>query len=71
MKKADCPGLLESVPNETIPMHGRMIHGQKHGNLFQEPQLYDVHGRVSQVSSPSEALVADCCSLFAPLIEQA
>jgi len=71
MKKANCPGLLESVLNETIPMHGRMIHDQKHGNLFQEPQLYDVHGRVSQASSPSEALVADCCSLFALLIEQA
>ena len=71
MKKANCPGLLESVLNETIPMHGRMIHDQKHGNLFQEPQLYDVHGRVSQASSPFEALVADWCSLFALLIEQA
>ncbi|OCL13724.1 kynurenine 3-monooxygenase [Glonium stellatum] len=45
MRKADCPRLLDSVLNETIPMHGRMIHGEKHGNLFQEPQLYDVHGR--------------------------
>ena len=71
MKKANCPGLLESVLNETVPMHGRMIHGQKYGNLFQEPQLYDVHGRVSQASSPSEAPAADCCSFFALLIEQA
>ncbi|KAK3066857.1 kynurenine 3-monooxygenase, mitochondrial precursor, partial [Coniosporium uncinatum] len=45
MKHADCPGLLESVLAETIPMHGRMIHGQTNGQIWEESQTYDVHGR--------------------------
>ena len=37
----------ERVLNETIPMHGRMIHGRdSHGRLTEQPQEYDVHGRV-------------------------
>ncbi|KAK5202066.1 kynurenine 3-monooxygenase-like protein [Cryomyces antarcticus] len=45
MKNANCPGLVEAVLEETIPMFGRMIHGAKQGELFEESQSYDVHGR--------------------------
>ena len=38
--------LLEAVLAQTIPMHGRMIHDKdSNGNLTEETQLYDVHGR--------------------------
>lgn len=47
MRRAGCAGLLASVLAETIPMHGRMIHGRRHGELYDESQPYDVHGRVS------------------------
>lgn len=54
MKQSDCGGLLDDVLKITIPMHGRMIHGQrKNGKLFQEPQNYDAHGRV----------ICSCCRL--------
>ena len=47
MKQSNCDGLLDDVFKKTIPMHGRMIHGQrKNGKFFQEPQNYDAHGRV-------------------------
>jgi kynurenine 3-monooxygenase len=46
MRNANVPGLLDSILAETIPMHGRMIHGQKNGELFEESQAYDIHGRV-------------------------
>lgn len=40
--------LLDHVLAATIPMRGRMIHGKKaSGELYEEPQDYDVHGRVS------------------------
>ncbi|KAL8794337.1 MAG: hypothetical protein Q9195_003034 [Heterodermia aff. obscurata] len=46
MRAASADNLLDEVLDETIPMHGRMIHGRrKNGQLFQEPQAYDVHGR--------------------------
>ncbi|MCJ1484767.1 kynurenine 3-monooxygenase, mitochondrial precursor [Schaereria dolodes] len=46
MKLSRCEDLIESVLRETIPMHGRMIHGRrKTGELYQESQGYDVHGR--------------------------
>lgn len=46
MRHADSPALLESVLSETIPMYGRMIHGEdSKGALTEEAQLYDVHGR--------------------------
>lgn len=32
---------------ETIPMHGRMIHGKKAGELYEASQAYDAFGRVS------------------------
>lgn len=38
--------LLDHVLAATIPMRGRMIHGKKaSGELYEEPQDYDVHGR--------------------------
>lgn len=40
--------LLDHVLAATIPMRGRMIHGKKAGgDIYEEPQDYDVHGRVS------------------------
>ncbi len=48
MKHTQCSGLIDAVLGETIPMHGRMIHGRdKAGHLYQASQEYDVHGRVS------------------------
>lgn len=47
MKQANYPGLVDAILSETIPMYGRMIHGQKNGSLFEESQAYDIHGRVS------------------------
>ena len=47
MRNARADGLLDQILNETIPMHGRMIHGRhRDGHLYQESQTYDVHGRV-------------------------
>ncbi|KAL8779654.1 MAG: hypothetical protein Q9213_006845 [Squamulea squamosa] len=46
MRHAECEGLLNAILNESIPMHGRMIHGRgKGGELYEEPQLYDAQGR--------------------------
>ncbi|KAL8773235.1 MAG: hypothetical protein Q9209_001913 [Squamulea sp. 1 TL-2023] len=46
IRHARCESLLDSVLNESIPMHGRMIHGRgKGGELYEEPQLYDAQGR--------------------------
>lgn len=34
-------------------MRGRMIHGQKaSGGLYEEAQDYDIHGRVSCLTTP-------------------
>lgn len=42
--------LLDHVLAATIPMRGRMIHGRKaSGELYDEAQDYDVHGRVSRL----------------------
>lgn len=46
LRKANVSGLLESVMEETIPMHGRMIHGAKQGEIYEESQNYDIYGRV-------------------------
>lgn len=47
MRHARCEGLLDAVLSETIPMHGRMIHGQRpSGELYEESQQYDAQGRV-------------------------
>jgi len=56
MRKAGRPALLEAVLAETIPMHGRMIHGAKQGELYEESQQYDVYGRVSTWSLSSSAI---------------
>lgn len=40
--------LLDHVLAATIPMRGRMIHARKAGgDLYEEAQDYDIHGRVS------------------------
>ena len=47
IRNARCHGLLDEILKETIPMRGRMIHGQeKDGKLIHESQEYDPHGRV-------------------------
>jgi kynurenine 3-monooxygenase len=44
--------LLKNVLEETIPMRARMIHGKKvNGELYEESQDYDIHGRVSSIFS--------------------
>ncbi|KAI1077715.1 FAD/NAD(P)-binding domain-containing protein [Whalleya microplaca] len=46
MRHADQQELLDHVFSATIPMRGRMIHGKRpSGELFEEPQDYDIHGR--------------------------
>ncbi|KAL9095932.1 MAG: hypothetical protein Q9165_001930 [Trypethelium subeluteriae] len=35
----------DDVLAETIPMHGRMIHGEERGKLYEQSQTYDVRGR--------------------------
>ncbi|KAI9816045.1 MAG: kynurenine 3-monooxygenase, mitochondrial precursor [Pycnora praestabilis] len=46
MRHTKCSGLIDAVFEETIPMHGRMIHGRdKKGDLFEDSQEYDVMGR--------------------------
>ncbi|KAF4635400.1 hypothetical protein G7Y89_g2708 [Cudoniella acicularis] len=46
MRQSGKPTLLEKVFSETIPMRGRMIHGKSaSGELYEQPQVYDVHGR--------------------------
>lgn len=48
MRHAGQPKLLNHVMAATIPMRGRMIHGRRaNGQLYEEPQDYDAHGRVS------------------------
>lgn len=64
MKQANITGLIDAVLAETIPMHGRMIHGQKQGKLFEESQAYDIHGRVSLlVFAQVKARIDECSSL--------
>lgn len=49
MKQTNRPGFINAVMDETIPMRGRMVHRKdKSGKLTEEPQPYDVHGRVGQ-----------------------
>ncbi|KAI9776425.1 MAG: kynurenine 3-monooxygenase, mitochondrial precursor, partial [Peltula sp. TS41687] len=46
LQSADCPGLLEAICEETIPMYGRMIHGRDtEGNHISQSQAYDIHGQ--------------------------
>ncbi|MCJ1406800.1 kynurenine 3-monooxygenase, mitochondrial precursor [Ptychographa xylographoides] len=46
MRQAGVKGLIEDILKETIPMNARMIHGRsKLGDLYEDSQQYDVHGR--------------------------
>ncbi|GAB7338304.1 hypothetical protein MBLNU457_4619t2 [Dothideomycetes sp. NU457] len=45
LRDAGRPGLLNAVLEETLPMYGRMIHGSKSGELYEESQQYDAKGR--------------------------
>ncbi|KAK0251258.1 hypothetical protein B0A54_13260 [Friedmanniomyces endolithicus] len=45
MRQSGSNALLETVLLETVPMHGRMIHGKASPGLTEESQQYDVHGR--------------------------
>jgi kynurenine 3-monooxygenase len=52
MKSSGRPAALENVFSETIPMRGRMIHGRDiQGELYEQSQVYDVHGRVPALIS--------------------
>lgn len=43
------PELLQGILGACVPMRGRMIHGKKpSGALYEVPQDFDVHGRVSR-----------------------
>lgn len=47
MKQSGEPSLVDHVMSATIPMRGRMIHGQSpDGSLYEHSQNYDVNGRV-------------------------
>jgi kynurenine 3-monooxygenase len=53
MRNSGRPGLLEKVISETIPMRGRMVHGRSGtGELSEQAQDYDAHGRVSLSYQP-------------------
>ncbi|MCJ1471927.1 kynurenine 3-monooxygenase, mitochondrial precursor [Lambiella insularis] len=46
MRQAGVYNLVDDVLKETLPMHARMIHGRsKTGELYEDSQDYDVHGR--------------------------
>ncbi|EMC94392.1 hypothetical protein BAUCODRAFT_35599 [Baudoinia panamericana UAMH 10762] len=46
MRQSQSQNLLDTVLSDTIPMYGRMIHGQDTaGQLTEQSQQYDVHGR--------------------------
>jgi kynurenine 3-monooxygenase len=63
MRNAHCTDLVDAVLAHTIPMHGRMIHGQKSGKLFEQAQAYDVQGRVSRLLRASTNVLrsSDSC----------
>lgn len=48
MRNSNRPDLIDNIMAETIPMRGRMIHSKNKSNeLYEAPQDYDAHGRVS------------------------
>ena len=52
LKNSGHGGILSHVFGATIPMRGRMIHGRRpSGELYEEPQDYDAHGRVSGLAT--------------------
>jgi hypothetical protein len=71
LRKANVPGLIEAVLEETIPMHGRMIHGAKQGEVYEESQNYDIHGRVLYLLSIYQEATDDIPRRSVLLTEQA
>jgi kynurenine 3-monooxygenase len=67
LRQSGSSSLLDSILADTIPMHGRMIHGQdKTGALTEASQQYDVHNRAIQAvdrSSLNESLLDELASL--------
>jgi kynurenine 3-monooxygenase len=60
MRNSKSPSLLEKVISETIPMKGRMVHRRSaSGELYEQSQDYDAHGRVSYPSGSIETFQAD------------
>lgn len=58
MRHAQCEGLIDAVLGETIPMHGRMLHGRRQtGELSEESQQYDVHGRVCTYTTQTPGML--------------
>jgi len=50
MRNSGRSDLLEKVFSGTLPLRGRMIHGMTaSGELYEQPQDYDIHGRVSHL----------------------
>ncbi|KAK1145373.1 kynurenine 3-monooxygenase, mitochondrial precursor [Aspergillus melleus] len=45
MRSSNRESMIHKVLDESIPMHGRMIHGRDSGKLWEDAQQYDVHGR--------------------------
>ncbi|RAH64339.1 kynurenine 3-monooxygenase [Aspergillus aculeatinus CBS 121060] len=45
MRESHRDELINRVLADSIPMHGRMIHGRTDGKLWEAAQAYDVHGR--------------------------
>ena len=45
LRRANRPAMLDAILQETIPMYGRMIHGERRGQLYQQHQAYDIDGK--------------------------
>ena len=55
LRHAEHEGLEDAVLQNSIPMHGRMIHDiDKKENLTENAQLYDVHGRSIQAADRTD-----------------
>ena len=64
LRKANRPAMLDAILKETIPMYGRMIHGERRGQLYQQHQAYDIDGKAR--SRARFAAEANCRSSSAP-----
>jgi len=63
--------MLERIKNETIPMRGRMIHGKdSSGKLYEQPQDYDIHGRVFTLRLYSITKTKTTFRQYLPSIEE-
>lgn len=66
MKQSGEPQLVDHVMSATIPMRGRMIHGQSpNGTLYEHSQNYGVDDQVRDFRNPldftHENLFRLCC----------